>query len=128
MDLGELHLARAPRQELDDRNVIDRRLGIRQRHHRRDPAGSRRLPAALDRFHVLGAGLAQLHAHIDKARREAEPGEIDGLDIAADLGADIRPERRDAVALDQQVAALIEPAFRVEQPGVAVEAARGRSR
>ena len=91
VDLGELHLARAPRQELDDRDVVDRRLGIRQRHHRRDPAGRRRLAAALDQLHVLGAGLAQLHAHIDEARREAQPGEIDDLGIVADLRADSGP-------------------------------------
>ncbi len=123
VDFGELHLARAPRQEFDDRDVVDRRLGVGQRHQGRDAAGRRGPAAAFDRLHVLGAGLAQLHAHIDEAGRETQAGEIDGFDIAADLRADSRPERRDAVALDQQIAALIEPALRVEQPRVAVQAA-----
>ena len=73
VDLGELDLARPPGEELDDRDVVDRRLGVGQRDHRRDPAGRGGPAAALDRFHVLGAGLAQLHAHVDEPGREAQP-------------------------------------------------------
>jgi hypothetical protein len=81
MDLGKPHFAGAAGDKLDDGDVVDRRLGVGQRHHRCDTAGRCRPPAALDRFHVLGAGLAQLDAHIDEPRREAQPGAID--DVAA---------------------------------------------
>jgi hypothetical protein len=67
---------------------------------------------------VLGAGLAQLHAHVDEARGEAQPGEVHGFDIAA--GRKIGTERRDPVFFDQKVAALIEPTRGIKQPGVAV--------
>ena len=116
VDLGELRLARPPGQELDHRDVIDGRLGVGQRHHRRDAAGGRRPTAALDRFHVLGAGLAQLHAHIDEAGRQAKPrggNGLGGLGAAREVAAD----RGDAAGFDQEVAGPVEPACRIEQPG-----------
>ena len=73
---------------------------------------------------VLGARLAQLHAHIDETGREAQPGEVDNVCVGAEVIADPRPERRDPVALDEQAAALIAPALRIEQPRVAEKSAR----
>ncbi len=107
VDLGELHFAGAAGEKLDDRDVIDRRLGVGQRHHRGDPTGSGGLTAALDRLHVLGAGLAQLDAHVDEAGREAEPREIDDLDVVADGLAKLSAERRDPVVLDQEIAGRV---------------------
>ena len=77
MDLGEPDLARAAGEKFDDRDIVDRRVGVGQRHHRRDPARRRRLPAAFDQFHVLGAGLAQLHAHVDETGCQAQPLGLD---------------------------------------------------
>ena len=51
------------------------------------PPAAAALAAAFDRLHVLGAGLAQLHAHIDEAGRQAQPGEIDDLGLASGLRA-----------------------------------------
>ena len=78
-DAGEADIARAPGDELDQRHVVDHRLGVGQRHHGGDAAGHRRGRAGLHRFLVLGAGLAQLDPHVDEARREAGAGAIDDL-------------------------------------------------
>ena len=72
---------------------------------------------------MLGAGFAQLHAHVNEAGREAQPAEIDDLDIVADAVAKPAAERGDAVALGEEVAGRVEPALGVEQAGVAVKAA-----
>ena len=126
VDLSEPRLARPPREKLHDRDIVDRRLGVGQCHHRRDAARRGGMAGALDRLHVLGAGLAQLHAHIDEPRRQAQPAGIDDLDVVGktrfgEAGAD----RRDLVAVDQQIARRIEPAFRINEPGITKQAARG---
>ena len=118
MDLGELDLARPAGQELDDRNVVNRRVGIGERDHRRHPAGRGGLPAALDRFHVLGAGLAQLHTHIDEAGSQAQPLGHHRLEIPL-AGGESSTDRPDSFALEEQVADRVEPALGIEQPGAA---------
>ena len=128
VDLGEPDLARPAGQELDDRDVVDRRVGVRQRDHRRDPAGRRGLAAALDRFHVLGAGLAQLHAHIDEPGSEAQPLGVARSRHRGPRTARSPPTAAMSVAFDQQIAASVEPAFRVEQSSAAEQGAGSVSR
>jgi hypothetical protein len=126
VQLGEPRLARPPGEELDDRDIVDRRLGVGQRHHRRDAARRRGMAGALDRFQMLGAGLAQLHPHIDEPRRQAQPAGLDNLDIVAKAGiGEARTDRGDMRTVDQQIARRIEPAFRIDQPDIAEQAARG---
>ena len=120
MHLGEPDLAGASGQELDDRDIVDRRVGVRQRHHRCDPARRGGPPAALDRFQVLGTGLAQLHAHIDEPRRQAQPLGIHPLGIAR-RGREVAADRGDPFALDQEIAGRVEPACGIEQSGAANE-------
>src|SRR5262249_42203186 len=115
-----LYFAGTAGEELDDRDVVDRRLGVRQSHHRRDPAGGGGLATALDRFHVLGARLAQLHPHFDETRGEAPPGRADALDGGAQtLAAKIVTDRGGALALDEEAAGRVATAFRVDQPSAA---------
>ena len=71
VDLGELHLARAAREELDNRHVVDRRLGVRQRHHRRD-ARRRRRPAR--RFRSIPCARRRARAAARACRRSPAPG------------------------------------------------------
>ena len=118
MDLGELGLAGTAGEELDHRDIVDRRVGVRQRHHRRDAAGRGGPPAALDRFEVLGPRLAQLHAHVDEPRRQAQPVGQNRLGVSCRV-RQIAADRGDPLALDQQITRRVEPACRVEQPGVA---------
>ena len=99
--------------------LVDRRVGVGQRHHGRDAAGGRGGAAALDRLLMLGAGLAQLDAHVDKARREARRRRASM--ISAPSRADVAADAGDPVVLDQQVAGLVEAARRVDQPRVADE-------
>ena len=99
VDLGELDLARPAGEELDDRDVVDRRVGVGQGDHRRDPARRRGAPAALDQFHVLGTRLAQLHAHVDEPRRQAQPLRHHRLGIPC-RGREIAADRGDPLALD----------------------------
>ena len=83
------------------------------------------MAGALDRLHVLRAGLAQLHAHIDEPRREAQPAGIDDLGILGKAGIrKPRADRGDLVALDQEIARRIEPALRIDEPRVADQPAR----
>ena len=89
------------------------------------PPAAAACPPLYDRLHVLGAGLAQLHPHVDEPGREAQPREIDYFNVVAEALAKLSAERRDPVALDQEIARRVEPARRIEEAGVAVEAARG---
>ena len=65
---------------------------------------------------MFGARLAQLHTHIDKARRQAQPVAGDGLGVGVGDGA---ANRSDPGALDQQIAGRIAPCRRVDQPRAA---------
>ncbi len=71
VDLGEFDLACPAGEELDHRDVVYRRVGVRQGDHRRAPAGGSGSPSGLYRFHVLGTGLAQLDAHVDEPWSQA---------------------------------------------------------
>ena len=82
VDLAELHLPRAAGQELDHRRLVDRRVGVGQDRHAGDAAGGRGRRAAVDPLLVLGAGLAELHPHVDQARRQAQALGVDHLGTA----------------------------------------------
>ena len=81
------------------------------------PPAAARLGAALEGFLVLGAGLAERHAHVDQPRRKAEAVGLDDLGI--DTGAIDRKmlaEPGNLAAGDQEIALLVEPFGGVEKP------------
>ncbi len=81
---------------------------------------------ALDRFHVLGAGFTQLHAHIDETRCETQPASVDDLGILGKAGiGKPRADRGDPVAFDQEIARRIEPAVGIDEPSISDEPSRG---
>jgi len=117
VDLDELHLPRPARHELDHRRIVDRRVGIGHQREAGDPAGGGRHRAAVDPLLVLGPGLAQLGAHVDQPRRQAEPAGVDHLGTVRHRHAgDPRPHLGDAPADGQEAARPVLPARRVEQP------------
>ena len=75
---------------------------------------------------MLGARFAQLHPHVDEPGAEAQPGAIDDVAAVAEPRvAKIAADSGDAVAIDQQIAGRVEPAFRIDEPGIAKQATRG---
>src|SRR5690606_13835771 len=78
-----------------------------------------------DRLLVLLAGIAQLHAHVDQAWRQAAAAAIDDLDaVRHAVGEQARPEIGDLRALRQQRPRHVEPAIRIEQTRIDVGDAR----
>ena len=65
--------ARFRQDELDLRNVVDRGLGDRHAGDRCKSAHSRRRRSRRDRFLFFLTGLAQVHVHVDQARRHDFP-------------------------------------------------------
>ena len=110
---------RAPRDELDDIHVVDHRRGVGQGDDGSDPAGRRRQAAAVDGLLVLAAGLAELHAHIDKAGRGAGAFAVDdGRVLRGRTGGYLRADGGDPPVLDQDAAGRIQIGRRVEKPGI----------
>ena len=70
-------VARAPQDEVDHRGVVDRRIGVGPRDERRHAARRRGGAGAGDRLAMLGAGLADEGAHVDKARRDDVAAAVD---------------------------------------------------
>jgi len=98
VDFCEFGFAGAAGDEFDDRDVVDRRLGIGQRHHRRD-AGRRRRPARRSRSIPCARRRARAIAPACRPDpRQAQPGEINGLGVVAEPLPQSRSERRDPVS------------------------------
>ena len=119
VDLALLHLPRPAGQELDHCRVVDRRVGVGQDRHAGDPAGGRGRHAAVDPLLVLGAGLAELHAHVDQARRQAQALGVDHLGTAGrQRHRHARADLGDPAADDQHAPSPVEPGCGVEQARV----------
>ncbi len=56
--------------ELDDGHRVLRRLGVRHRHDRGEPAERRGARAGLDRLRLLASRLAQVHVEVDEPGRD----------------------------------------------------------
>ena len=103
VDLGQLHLARAAGDELDAGHVVHDRVRVGQRRHRGDSSLGRGQAGARDGLLVLPARLAQLHAHVDQARRQAMTAAVDGRQsVRHAVGEQARPQVRDAAVLGEQ--------------------------
>ena len=71
------------------------------------------------RLLVLLAGLAQLHAHVDEAGRQAMAARIDHLGLVRQAFAiDPRADLGDAPVDGEQAARLVAAARRIEQPRI----------
>ena len=72
-------VAGAPGDEIDQRDVVDHRVGVRHGDDGRDPAGCRRLSGRGEGLAMLGAGLADEDAHVDEAGRHDRALAVDDL-------------------------------------------------
>ena len=115
IDLGALQLPGPARDELDHRRIVDRRHRVGQARKAGHAARRRRRGAAGIGLLVLGAGLAQLHAHVDQPRRQARAAAIDDLGIFRRRPVQVRAEVGDQLALDHQPAGRVQVARRIQQ-------------
>jgi hypothetical protein len=83
---GRMHLdnslvARQPLDEIDQRDIVDHRVGVGHHDDRGDPALGRSPACRGDGFAVLGAWFADMHAGIDQARHGDQSATV--FDFAA---------------------------------------------
>ena len=117
--LDDIGLARAPGDELDHRDIVDRWIGVGQAYHRGDATGSGGRAGRLEAFLVLAARLRQMHAHVYEPRGQAIAAAIDNTHVVRRaFGKQARAGFEYLVALDQYRATLVEPARRVQQARV----------
>ena len=76
-NVGDRLLARALDDVAGDGGVVVHRQRIRHAANGRESAGRRGARAGLDGFGVLDTGLAQMHVHVDEARRDDEAGGVE---------------------------------------------------
>ena len=79
MDVDDCRVARGPAHEIDQRDVVDHRIGFRHHDESRDPAGCRGAACRGKRLAVFAAGFADMHARIDEAGEDVQPARIDHL-------------------------------------------------
>ena len=95
-------VARPAQQKIDDRRLVDRRIGVGPREDRRDAARRGRRRRRGDRLAMLGARLADEGAHVDEARRDDIAGAIDDMRVRRQRrGATSRPEIADHAVDDR---------------------------
>ena len=111
-------VARAAHDEVDQRNVVDDRLGVWHADDGGDAAGGSSTARGGQRFAVLVARLAGEHEHIDEAWRENVAGAVDELRVANGVGSYLRAQVDDLAVLDQHAARLVEACAGVDQPRV----------
>ena len=64
---------------------------------------------------MFGAGLAQLHPHVDQPRRQTRAAAIDDLGVLRRRGVQVRAEVGDQLALDHHAAGRFQTARRIQQ-------------
>ena len=74
-------VAGASGDEIDQRDVVDDRVGVGHGDDGGDAAGGRRLSGGSEGLAVLGAGLADEDAHVDQARRDDGAAAVDHLGV-----------------------------------------------
>ena len=75
--LAQPGLAALLAHELDDRHAVLRRVGVRHRDDRGEPAERRGAAAGLDGLGLLLAGLAQVHVQVDEAGADDAAGGVE---------------------------------------------------
>jgi hypothetical protein len=107
MDVDDGRVARAPLDEIDQRDVVDRRLGVGHDDDGGDATGGGGAAAGRQRLAMLLARLAGEHLHVDQAGAQHMAGAVDHLGLGARALADMRPAVGDGVALDDEPAQLV---------------------
>src|SRR5581483_8953217 len=111
---GDVDVAEAGLAQVEDLahdpGAIDRRIGVRHRDDRGEPAERGGARPGLDGLGLLVAGLAQVRVEVDEPWGDHAPGCVDHT-----VGGEVGPDRGDsAVVADHDVAAAL--AGRVDQP------------
>ena len=100
-------VAGAALDEIDDRGIVDHRIGVRAADHRGDAAGGGSLRAGAERLAEFGAGLTEEGAQVDKAGRQDLALGIDAAHALARGGRALPFDRGDgAVANEDGARAL----------------------
>ena len=120
-------VARASQDEVDDRRIVDGRVGVRAHHEGGHAARRGGRAGAGDGLTMLGARLADEAAHVDQARRDDVARAVDD----AGLGGNGIPRNRGADPGDQPVddnkpAPGLSLALGVDEPGVEESDGLGR--
>ena len=112
-------VAGAAQHEVDDRGIVDRRIGVGLADDRGDAAGGRRLARGGEGLAILGAGLADEGAHVDQAGRDDLALAVDDFGALGHAGgADAALGLAHHAVGDQQIAGNVEVARRIDDPGV----------
>ena len=112
-------VAGAPGDEVDQRDVVDHRIGIGHGDDGGDAAGRRGLAGRGERLAMLGARLADEDAHVDQAGRHDRAPAVDDLGAGRPRAARrLRPRRDDPPVGDDDRARRVEVARRVDHAGI----------
>ena len=95
--------------------AIVHRLGVRHAADGGEPARRRRPRPALDGLGVLETRLAQMHVHVDEARRHDHPRGVEHLRLRR---GEIRRDARDPPVHNQHVRHAVRVRRRVDHPSV----------
>ncbi len=109
----------AAQDEVDQRRLVDHRLGVRHHDDGGDAAGQRGVARRFQRLAIFAARLAGEDARVDQSRRQYQTFGIDHLGIVR-LGIveQARADIGNAAVLDQQSAFDVQTACRIDQAGV----------
>ena len=117
MDLDERGLTCPAFDEMHQRDIVDRGPGGGHACDRGDTAYGSGTARSMDRLLVFEAGLSQVRAKVDEARRRDEARGIDdGAAVRHVFPCDMRAEIRDRLGVGEDAADLVAPACRVDQP------------
>ena len=92
MHVDEGGVARAPQDEIDQRHVVDHRIGVGHADDGGDAARGGGAARGRQRLAMLVARLAGKHHHVDEAGRQHAAVAIDDLGIADSVGGDMRAD------------------------------------
>ena len=94
VDIDERGVARAPEDEIDQRHVVDHRIGVGHADDGGDAAGGGGAARRGKRLAMLVAGLAGEHHHVDQAGSEHAAAAVDDLGIADSACRDVAARDR----------------------------------
>jgi len=122
MDVHDRVVARAAEHEVDGCGIVDRRIGFGLADDRGDAACGCRVARGSQRLAMFGAGLADEGAHVDQAGGHDLAVHIDDLGAFRRAGcADVLARLLDHAVRDQDIAALVEVARRIDHAGIRQE-------
>ncbi len=111
-------VAGAALDEIDERHLIDDRVGLRHDNHGGDAAGSGGMAGGLQRLAMLKAGLAGEHLRIDEPRGEDVPLAVDDGDAVGRVAAQMRADVGDEAFAHDEAARLVAVGRRIDDARV----------